>query len=274
MSWSHQRLAFMGTGQMATSLASGLVRSLLKPEQISGYDPLPAARERFAAACGAGARITAAPAAALDSATLIVLAVKPQVMAAALNDVRAALPPQALVVSVAAGITLQTLSAALPEGTRIVRVMPNTPCLIGRGASGLAPGASATADDINRVTELLQTVGIVEVVSESLLDAVTGLSGSGPAYVFQFLEALADGGVRMGLPRATALRLAAQTLAGAADMQLQSGQHPAVLKDSVASPGGTTIAGLHALETGAFRAAVMDAVVAATRRSQELGNPG
>ena len=176
-----------------------------------------------------------------------------------------------IVVSIAAGIPIAKLEGALPIGTRVVRVMPNTPCLIGRGASGLATGSAASTDDARLISELLATVGLVETVPEPLLDAVTGLSGSGPAYVFQMIEALSDGGVKMGLPRAIATRLAAQTLVGAAEMLLTTGQHPGALKDSVTSPGGTTIAGLHAMELGGVRAALMDAVEAATLRSRELG---
>lgn len=278
MNWTTQRIAFIGTGQMATALAAGFVRELLTPGQICGFDPSESARQKFAEAIGTGATVSPDLASIVQDATVIVLAVKPQVMSEALKslsrtcrtaDWNSASAP--LAVSVAAGITLQKLSDGLPSGSRLVRVMPNTPCLIGRGASGIAAGSTATAADLSLVKDLLQTVGIVETVPESLLDAVTGLSGSGPAYVFQLIEALSDGGVKMGLPRATATRLAAQTVAGAAEMQLSTGQHPAVLKDSVTSPGGTTIAGLHALESGGFRAALINAVEAATLRSKQLG---
>ena len=278
MNWTSQRIAFIGTGQMATALAAGFVRELLTPGQISGFDPSESARQKFADAIGTGTTVSSDLASVVPEATLIVLAVKPQVMSDALKSLtwtsRSAdwnSPSAPLVVSVAAGITLKKLSDGLPSGTRLVRVMPNTPCLIGRGASGIAAGSTATPDDLALVKDLLQTVGIVETVPESLLDVVTGLSGSGPAYVFQFIEALSDGGVKMGLPRATATRLAAQTVAGAAEMQISTGQHPAVLKDSVTSPGGTTIAGLHALESGGFRAALINAVEAATLRSKQLG---
>jgi pyrroline-5-carboxylate reductase len=274
-------IAFIGTGQMATALATGLVRELLSPDQISGYDPSEAARQRFTETVGEEATVTSDLGKCLERATVIILAVKPQVMSVALKAISEAsrsvdwLSASApLFVSVAAGITLRKLSDGLPSGARIVRVMPNTPCLIGRGASGVAAGATSSAADVALVQQLLQTVGIVETVPESLLDAITGLSGSGPAYVFQLIEALSDGGVKMGLPRATATRLAAQTVAGAGEMQLRTGQHPAVLRDSVTSPGGTTIAGLHALETAGFRAAIMNAVEAATLRSKQLGETG
>jgi len=271
METTAQKIAFVGTGQMATAMSAGFVRSLLKPEQISGYDPFPSAREHFLKATGTGATVSDSLDKVLAGATVIVLAVKPQVMSAALQQVAASIKGSPLVVSVAAGVTIARLAAGLPEGTRVVRVMPNTPCLIGKGASGLTAGPTATQDDVQLVVQLLSTIGIVETVTESLLDAVTGLSGSGPAYVFQMIEALSDGGVRMGLPRATATRLAAMTLLGSAEMLLTTGQHPGVLKDGVTSPGGTTIAGLHAMETGGVRAALMNAVEAATLRSRQLG---
>ncbi|MCA9064266.1 MAG: pyrroline-5-carboxylate reductase [Planctomycetaceae bacterium] len=266
-----QQIAFIGTGQMATALACGFVRELLKPSQISGYDPYEAARTAFSSRVGNGVVVADSADTVLESASLIILAVKPQVMSAALQEISAMITAEQLVVSIAAGITLESLESCLPEHTRLVRVMPNTPCLIGRGASGLSAGSSATEEDVAWVTQLLSTVGIVEVVPEHLLDVVTGLSGSGPAYVMQVIEALSDGGVRMGLPRAIATRLAAQTVAGAADMVLQTGQHPAVLRDAVTSPGGTTIAGLHTLEEHGVRGAFISAVQAATERSMELG---
>ena len=275
MNWLAQKIAFIGTGQMATALAVGFLRELLRSEQIYGYDPLETSRAAFAAKAGAGVQLCDSATEAVKGANVVILAVKPQVMHDAIQPLAAAIksgsqsPP--LVVSIAAGISIAKLEQLLPSGTHVIRVMPNTPCLIGRGASGLATGSAATADDARMISELLATVGIVEVVPEPLLDAVTGLSGSGPAYVFQMIEALSDGGVKMGLPRATATRLAAQTLAGAAEMLLSTGQHPGVLKDAVTSPGGTTIAGLHAMEQGGVRAALIDAVEAATLRSRELG---
>lgn len=272
MQFQTHRIAFIGTGQMATALAQGFARDLVSAAQIAGFDPLPAARERFAAAVP-GVVTEQQPAAATNGATIVILAVKPQVMDEALSQIAPVIRPTQIVVSVAAGITLERLSGTLPAGTRLIRVMPNTPCLVGLGACGISAGKSALPDDMALITTLLETVGIVEAVPENLLDAVTGLSGSGPAYVFQMIEALSDGGVRMGLSRVVATRLAAQTLAGAATMLLQTGQHPGELKDAVTSPGGTTIAGLHALECGGLRAALMNAVQAATLRSQELGRP-
>ncbi len=200
------------------------------------------------------------------------LAVKPQTMAAVLGDVRDVVQARGpLVVSIAAGVTLAQLADALGSSTRLIRVMPNTPCLVGASASGFTPGEHATAADVSLVQGLLDDAGKAFRVPEALLDAVTGLSGSGPAFVYLMIEALSDGGVRVGLPRDVATALAAQTVLGAAKMVLETGEHPGTLKDAVASPGGTTIAGLHELERAGVRGALMNAVEAATRRATELG---
>lgn len=179
----------------------------------------------------------------------VIIAVKPNIVQAVCKDIMEVSTADAVIISVAAGVTLESLEAYLP-GRRVVRVMPNTPCLIGEAASGFAMGSLATAGDRDIVQTIFGAVGIAYEVKEVLLNGVTGVSGSGPAYVFQFIEALADGGVRVGLPRDTALKLAAQTVKGAAEMVLQTGEHPGVLKDRVCSPGGTTIAGVAALEKG------------------------
>ncbi len=263
------RIGFLGAGRMATALARGwLSAGLVRPDACRASDPLPRARQSFTAETGlpAGAD-NRAVAAASD---VVVLAVKPQSMAALLAEVRGEVRRQ-LVVSIAAGVTLRQLADALGSDCRLVRVMPNTPCLVGASASGYTPGERATPEDIALVDRLLNAVGRAFRVPESLLDAVTGLSGSGPAFVYLMIEALSDGGVRVGLPRDVATALAAQTVLGSAKMVLETGSHPGVLKDAVASPGGTTIAGLHALERGGVRGALMDAVEAATRRATELG---
>ncbi|MGV2341874.1 MAG UNVERIFIED_CONTAM: pyrroline-5-carboxylate reductase [Planctomycetaceae bacterium] len=214
MDFSQHRIAFIGSGQMASALAAGFVRSLLSPAQITACDPSPEARERFRQAIGAGAHLSTSMSDAVRNATVVILAVKPQIMPEALQELAPLLSKTPLVISVAAGITLARIAESLPAGTRLIRVMPNTPCLIGRGASGAAAAATATPEDLSLAEALLTTVGSISWVSETLLDAVTGLSGSGPAYVFQIIEALSDGGVKMGLPRAVALKLAAQTVAG------------------------------------------------------------
>jgi len=188
----------------------------------------------------------------------------------ACKDIAEAEQLDAVIVSIAAGVTLEALENAMP-GKRIVRVMPNTPCLVGEAASGFSLGTLATNEDRKLVKKLLDAVGVSVEVPENLLNAVTGLSGSGPAYVFQFIEALSDGGVRAGLPRQVATMLAAQTVKGAAEMVLNTGKHPGELKDGVTSPGGTTIAGVEALEKGGFRASTISAVTAATKRSMQLG---
>jgi pyrroline-5-carboxylate reductase len=254
---------------MARALAAGFVRAgLAAPERILACDPLPAALESFGKAVD-GARVLADGASVAKQADLLFLATKPQQITAAIAPLAKATADK-LVVSIAAGVKLATLGATL-SGARLVRVMPNTPCLIGQSASAYCLGPRTTDDDGRLVDALLSSVGRAFVVDEPLLDAVTGLSGSGPAFVYVIIEALADGGVRMGLKREVALALAAQTVRGAAQMVLETGEHPAVLKDRVASPGGTTIAGLEALEAGRLRGTLMAAVEAATHRSIELG---
>jgi pyrroline-5-carboxylate reductase len=255
---------------MATALARGLVTAkLATAERIVAADPVPVAREQFAAATGG--QLVASNQAVAAGANVLFLAVKPQQMADALAELRGHVTAEHLVISIAAGVPLATLAAGLGAGPRLVRVMPNTPCLVGAGASGYCLGPGATAADGELVGQLFSAVGLAFAVSESLLDAVTGLSGSGPAFVYLMIEALSDGGVRVGLPRDVALALAAQTVRGAAEMVLTTGEHPAVLKDAVTSPGGTTIAGLAALESGGARSALIAAVEAATKRSAELG---
>lgn len=264
------RIGFIGAGQMATALARGWTRAaLVAPESLLASDPVSEARSRFTQATSG--RVTADNRQVMCESDLVVLAVKPQQMASVLADLRPQATPEKLVVSIAAGIRMSTISEGLGNRIRIIRVMPNTPCLVGQGAFGYCLDQTATDEDGRLVEELLRTAGVAYRVEEKLMDAVTGLSGSGPAFVYVIIEAMADAGVKMGLSRQVALALAAQTVGGAAEMVRASGEHPAVLKDRVASPGGTTIAGLAALETGGLRAAVISAVEAATRRSAELG---
>jgi len=262
------RVGFVGAGRMATALATGFCRQLLRPEQIVASDASESARRAFTESTAA--RVVDANSTVFDESEIVFLAVKPQHVAEVIADVADRVQPEHLVISIAAGISLARLQHDLGGACRVVRVMPNTPCLIGHGAAAFALGDAASAGDAELVRELLSTVGIAIPVPEQQMDAVTGLSGSGPAFVYQIIEALSDGGVRMGLPRSTATQLAAQTVAGAAQMVLETEQHPGSLKDAVASPGGTTIAGLHALERGGLRAALMDAVEAAAVRASEL----
>lgn len=265
-----RRVGFIGAGKMATALARGLVAAKFVPAQsIVAADVSSAALEQFARETGATSADSNVD--VLSNSEIVILAVKPQQMKDVLTEIAPEAKSRHLFVSIAAGIPLAFLSRGLGAERRIIRVMPNTPCLVSAGASAFALGGAATPDDGQLVSSLLSTVGVAVQVSETLLDAVTGLSGSGPAYVYQIIEALSDGGVQMGLPRNIATLLAAQTLLGAARMVIETGEHPGALKDAVTSPGGTTIAGLHALESGGLRGCLMNAVKAATLRSRELG---
>ena len=264
-------IGMIGAGRMATALARGLVRAeLVAPSALIASDPSGDARATFARELPA-AQVVADNADVASHTDVVVLAVKPQQVTAVLAEIRAAIRADALVVSIAAGVTLKRLATGLPPGQRIVRVMPNTPCLVGRGASAYSLGGHATADDGHLVAQLLFAVGVAYEVPESQLDAVTGLSGSGPAFVYTMIEQMCQGGVSVGLPAELAADLAVRTVAGAAEMVLATGESPAVLRDQVTSPGGTTLAGLQALEGAGFHAAVIAAVQAATRRSAELG---
>jgi len=266
----NESIGFIGAGQMATALGQGFVKAgLVDPGKMSAADPAGEALGRFAEATGGAT--TDDNLGVVDKADVIFLAVKPQQMAAVLGPLQGKLGPEKLVVSIAAGVRLAALGDGLGPEARVVRVMPNTPCLVGQGACGYCLGEKATAEDGQLVRELLESVGVAFEVDEKLIDAVTGLSGSGPAFVYTMIEALSDGGVRVGLTRNVATALAAQTVRGAAEMVLSTGEHTGVLRDRVTSPGGTTIAGIQALEECGLRAALMAAVEAATERSIELG---
>jgi pyrroline-5-carboxylate reductase len=264
-------IGLMGAGRMATALARGLVRAEMLPaDAIVACDPSEEAQESFAREVP-GSTVQSDNADDVARADVVILAVKPQKMSEALASIRNSVRDDALVVSIAAGVTIERLAAALPDGQRIVRVMPNTPCLVGRGASGFALGKHATTSDAKLVGSLLSAVGAAFEVPEKLLDPITGLSGSGPAFVYSMIEALAEGGAAEGLSPNLALELAARTVAGAAEMVLETGETPAVLRDRVTSPGGTTLAGLGVLRERSFGQTVSEAVRAATRRSIELG---
>jgi pyrroline-5-carboxylate reductase len=264
------RIGFLGAGKMATALARGWVAAgLVRPACILASDPLPEARDTFQREVGAGA--VAENRAVVEGSDVVVLAVKPQTLMPVLAEIRHVLTQRHLVVSIVAGVTLAQLTGSVGPSIRVVRVMPNTPSLVGACAAAYSPGGAATAEDAQLVEKMFQAVGVAYRVPEKLLDAVTGLSSSGPAFVAVIIEALSDGGVGAGLPRDIATALAAQTVLGTAKMVLELPVHPGALKDMVASPAGTTIAGLHALERGGVRAALMDAVVAAARRAEELG---
>jgi pyrroline-5-carboxylate reductase len=260
------RLGFIGAGSMGGALLGGLLAAgRVKPEELVFYDPDPK-RQQEMEKLGIEA--------ALDNAEVmhspvVVLAVKPQVLKSVLTEIRDHTRPWQLVISIAAGVPLAILEEALPK-CRIIRAMPNTPLMVQAGMTALAPGSRATPEDLDLALDLFRAVGRAEVVEETHLDVITALSGSGPAFVAVFLEALADGAVKMGLPRTLALEFAAQTILGTARLLLERNLHPSLLKDLVTSPGGTTIHGLHALEQGAFRAAVISAIESATWRSQDL----
>jgi pyrroline-5-carboxylate reductase len=268
-----KRVGFCGAGQMATALAAGCVSAgVMSADSISAFDPSAEACQKFKATIPGVSILTSCQ--ELTECDAVVLAIKPQYLTTAILPLQGRLG-ETLVVSIVTGVSIAKLKELLGE-CRVIRVMPNTPCLVKTGACGIAAdkGAAdkgATDDDLHTVQRWLEALGVAHVVPESLLDAVTGLSGSGPAYVYQVIEALSDGGVLMGLPRAMATELAAQTVKGAAEMVLQTGLHPAELKDRVASPGGTTIAAIEALENHGLRAALIAAVRASAERSMELG---
>lgn len=262
-------IGVIGCGKMATALVAGAVRSgVVAADSVTGYDPSPEAAAAFASDTGAS---TSPELADLASCRVFLLCTKPHHADGALEALHGLAGDDLLVISIAAGVDSDRLARHAPAGARIIRCMPNTPALVGKGAAAFARGPGAGDDDAALARRLLGSVGLATEVPESLLDAVTGLSGSGPAFVYVAIEALADGGVHAGLPRPAALELAAQTVLGAASMVLETGQHPGALKDMVTSPGGTTIAGLASLEKSGFRAALIDAVSAAAERSAELG---
>lgn len=266
---AHPRIAFLGAGNMAEALIKGLLRGSMRPEQVVATARRKERQEALRSTYGI--QVMADNVAAVEKADVVVLSVKPQAMSALLSSLKGKLPPHALILSVAAGVPIAAIARKLGPQTRIVRCMPNTPALVGVGATALARGEHATDEDMALATQLLESVGLCTTVEENLLDAVTGLSGSGPAYVFLMIEALSDAGVKVGLPRYTALKLATQTVMGSALLLKETGAHPGHLRDQVTSPGGTAIAGLHTLEAGGLRTTLMDAVEAATRRARELG---
>jgi pyrroline-5-carboxylate reductase len=267
---SQIKIGFLGAGKMATALAKGFTKAgIAQPEDMIASDVMPGARESFAKEVGCAT--TAWNPEVLKSANVLILAVKPDQVNPLLNEVRGQFSSDHVLISIAAGVTIARLENGLATGSRVVRVMPNTPALVGACASGYALGKNASAEDGQLTQRLFSSVGVAYQVKELLLDAVTGLSGSGPAYAFLIIEALSDGGVAAGLPRDVATKLAAQTLLGSAKMVLETGYHPGALKDMVTSPGGTTIEGIHELELGGVRGALMNAVRAAADKSKKLG---
>ena len=270
MSVKGKRVGFIGGGNMGEALVRGLVGANLVPADLISATDVRAERTR-ALADRFGISAHADNARCVRDADVVILAVKPQIMAAVLAEIAPVVDRRHLLISIAAGVPTATIRRGLGKEARIIRVMPNTPALVLQGATAIARGAGLQPDDLATAQEIFGAVGRVVVLDEELMDAVTGLSGSGPAYVAIAIEALADGGVNMGLDRATALTLATQTVLGAAQLLVETGLHPGALKDMVSSPGGTTIAGLSALEDGGLRATLIRAVERATQRSRELG---
>lgn len=264
-----KKLGFLGAGNMAGALIKGLLHArAVEPSSILASDVREERRAQLAAEHGI--RTTADNHKLVREVDVLVLAVKPQAIDKVLDAIESDVREQ-LVISLVAGVPLVALEARLAPGTRVVRSMPNTAATVLEAATAIAPGTHATDADVAVARALFCAVGKVVALEEAQLDAVTGLSGSGPAYVMLMIEALADGGVKVGLHRDTALLLAAQTVYGSAKLLLETGEHPGRIKDMVTSPGGTAIAGLHTLESGGLRRTLMDAVEVATARSAQLG---
>jgi pyrroline-5-carboxylate reductase len=267
---SDQTFAILGAGNIGRALLGGLLRGgEVAPGQVRVTRRNAAALNELSAAFP-GIVTGTDNAAAVAEASVVVLAVKPRQAADVLAGLRGHLAPGAVLISVLAGVTTEALAAPLGGAPPVVRAMPNTPALVDEGATALAPGRHATGHHLALARALFESVGRVEEVTEDLMDAVTGLSGSGPAYVYMVIEALTDGGVKQGLPRPQALRLAAQTVYGAARLVLETGKHPAILRDEVTTPGGTAIAAVADLEAHGLRTMLINAVATATARSREL----
>jgi pyrroline-5-carboxylate reductase len=265
-----KKIGVIGGGKMGSALISGIIsRDLIPAGNVTVSDVAKERREDLKKTCGVNASDDNKK--TVKDADIIILAVKPQNMAEILQETAGAFDKGKLIISIAAGISTPYIEGYLKKGVRVIRVMPNTPAMIGEGAAAITGGANATDEDMALPRYIFEALGITVFVKEDLMDAVTGLSGSGPAYGFVIIDALASAGVNMGLSRDVALKLAAQTLLGAAKLCLKGDKHPAELRDMVTSPGGTTIAGLKAMEEGKLRATLMAAVEAATLRSKELG---
>jgi pyrroline-5-carboxylate reductase len=264
-----KKLGFIGAGNMGEALIKGLLKTgAAKPAQVYASARRPERVQELAKTYGLHGVSNAEVARESD---VIVLCVKPQILDQVLRTISPDVARDKLVISVAAGVPIAAIERRLHPPMRIVRAMPNTPATVGAAATAISLGEHATDADLATARTIFDSVGLTVQLEESQLDAVTGLSGSGPAYIFLIIEALADAGVKVGLSRRAALQLAAQTVLGSAKLLIESGQHPGMLKDGVTSPGGTAIAGLHTLEAGGLRNVLMNAVEAATRRSRELG---
>lgn len=266
---ARKKIAVIGAGHIGAALIGGILKAkLIAPKSVTASRRQPEALEELRRRWGI--HTTTDNRKAAKGADIVILAVKPQVAPSVLDELGPAVSKRQLIISVMAGLTTQTINRRLRKQNPVIRAMPNTPVLVDEGATPIAKGEHADEADLKTAESIFGAVGTVEIIPESLMDAVTGLSGSGPVYVFMVIEALTDGGVRVGIPRPIALRLAAQTVYGSAKLVLETGKHPAILKDEVTTPGGTAIAAIHELESKGLRTDLMDAVVAATRRSEEL----
>jgi pyrroline-5-carboxylate reductase len=270
---SKHQIAVIGAGNIGQALMGGLLRGGgVAPDQIRATrrnpDGLHAVEERFP-----GVHLGVDNEAAVRDASIIILAIKPQMVRSVLVSLIGKLPRDVVFISTLAGITTDVIVDILNKDIAVVRAMPNTPALVDEGATAIAAGRFANEVHLELAQKIFEAVGKVEVVPEYLMDAVTGLSGSGPAYIYMVIEALTDGGVKQGLPRPTALRLAAQTVLGSAKLVIETGRHPAILRDEVTTPGGTAIAAVAELESHGLRTMLINAVATATKRSQELSNP-
>lgn len=262
-------IGFIGAGNMAEAMIRGLLRGGdFAIAQIAASGPreerMRELRDTYGIYATTDNKVPAA-------SEIVVLSVKPQILSRVLDEIGTTISSEALVISIAAGVPVAAIQSRLATGTRVVRAMPNTPALVDAAATAIARGEYARESDLEDAKRIFDAIGTTVILDESLLDAVTGLSGSGPAYVFLILEALSDAGVKVGLSRRTSQLLAAQTVLGSAKLLLETNEHPGMLKDMVTSPGGTAITGLHTLEHGGVRTTLMNAVEAATRRSRELG---
>lgn len=275
MSGKLLKIGFVGGGKMAQAMAKGFISAgLAKGETIIASNH-PSDEPSIAAFRDLGAESITQNIPVVKNSDIVFISVKPYVVPTVLNDIKGSdVGRDKLYLSIAMGVPLKQLQRGLPKDSRVIRVMPNTPAIVQCGASVFVRGSSATDEDASLTKKLLQSIGICEEVTESHMDAVTALSGSGPAYVFLFIEALADGGVKMGLPRDLAYKLASQTVLGSGRMVRDTKQHPGKLKDDVTSPGGSTASGIHYLESQAFRGTVMGAVEAAAKRCKEVATGG
>ena len=265
-----QKIGFIGGGNMAEAMIKGLLAGTFTADRIMASEPSPLRREHLSETFGI--ELAENNPALVESCDIIVLSIKPQIVVEVLEEVAGVYSNDKLIISILAGVTTASIEKFFQGAPRIVRVMPNTPALVGEAASAICRGQYSSQEDLAVVKQLFESVGIVQLIDERQMDAATGLSGSGPAYIYTVIEALADGGVREGLRRDVAHALAVQTVVGAALMVRETAEHPAILRDQVCSPGGTAIAGVSTLEKNGLRTTLMEAVSTSAARSRELGS--